>query len=370
MDPLQSEQPTQHSQTVIECQPSILINNNDIVTKTENNNDDQAEMRRRAPTRHSIKSLSGRKTLSKQASVNESKRKSNKSPTTPINTSNETKFHYVPSVSQIAPLPQNKSHGILPVLSLDGRDAPNPMQSDTSENDLTLNTTTTNNQSSSRQPHRICLDPTTRRQYSYSQSSVLSEGTKPVPGIYSTSLVNVDHKKVITMYHPLKRQINPNELTVDFQTSYNYRSRANSNIIERRFSNVEQPTQISKRVCNRQQRSQNSNPAAVSAYRRTLPSENSNDTTAQNPNDTNEAIDIVEPIIVNNTPGYAADQAQYRSCRRSSVQFLDKKLIQSFASPVTSTVTADDDSNAAASVSEAECEFELAYFLSIQFFFS
>ncbi|CAF4648099.1 unnamed protein product, partial [Rotaria sp. Silwood1] len=68
---------------------------------------------------------------------------------------------------------------------------------------------------------------------------------KPVPGIYSTSLVNVDHKKVITMYHPLKRQINPNELTVDFQTSYNYRSRANSNIIERRFSNVEQPTQIS-----------------------------------------------------------------------------------------------------------------------------
>ncbi|CAF4648087.1 unnamed protein product [Rotaria sp. Silwood1] len=104
----------------------------------------------------------------------------------------------------------------------------------------------------------------------------------------------------------------------------------------------------------RQQRSQNSNPAAVSAYRRTLPSENSNDTTAQNPNDTNEAIDIVEPIIVNNTPGYAADQAQYRSCRRSSVQFLDKKLIQSFASPVTSTVTADDDSNAAASVSEAE----------------
>ncbi|CAF3433150.1 unnamed protein product [Rotaria sp. Silwood1] len=86
-------------------------------------------------------------------SSSKSKRKSNKSPTTPINTSNETKhFPYVPSVSQIAPLPQNKSHGILPVLSLDGRDAPNSMQSDTSENDLTLNTTTTNNQSSSRQP--------------------------------------------------------------------------------------------------------------------------------------------------------------------------------------------------------------------------
>ncbi|CAF1131133.1 unnamed protein product [Rotaria sordida] len=81
-----------------------------------------------------------------------SKRKSNKNPPTPISTSNETKhFHYVPSVSQIAPLPQNKSHGILPVLSLDGRDAPILMQSETSETDLTSNTTTSNNENA-RQP--------------------------------------------------------------------------------------------------------------------------------------------------------------------------------------------------------------------------
>jgi len=79
-----------------------------------------------------------------------SKRKSSKNTTTAtpsptIPTSNDTKPLYnVPSVSQIAPLPQNKSHGILPVLSLDGRDAPNVMQSETSENDLTLNATSNN----------------------------------------------------------------------------------------------------------------------------------------------------------------------------------------------------------------------------------
>ncbi|CAF2735891.1 unnamed protein product [Rotaria sp. Silwood2] len=71
MNPSQSQQIEQHSQTAIECQPSISINNNDIGRKTENNNDDQANIRRRAPTRHSIKSLPGRKTLSRQASVNE-----------------------------------------------------------------------------------------------------------------------------------------------------------------------------------------------------------------------------------------------------------------------------------------------------------
>ena len=36
--------------------------------RTPNADDDQARIRRRAPTRHSIKSLSGRKTLSKQPS--------------------------------------------------------------------------------------------------------------------------------------------------------------------------------------------------------------------------------------------------------------------------------------------------------------
>jgi hypothetical protein len=71
---------------------------------------------------------------------------------------------------------------------------------------------------------------------------------KIVPGIYSTSLTNVDND-VTTIYHPLKKQINQHQLTVDSPTSYNYRSRANSNIIERRFSSVEQPTIIPEQFC-------------------------------------------------------------------------------------------------------------------------
>ncbi len=71
---------------------------------------------------------------------------------------------------------------------------------------------------------------------------------KIVPGIYSTSLTNVDND-VTTIYHPLKKQINQHQLIVDSPTSYNYRSRANSNIIERRFSSVEQPTIIPEQFC-------------------------------------------------------------------------------------------------------------------------
>lgn len=45
------------------------------------------------------------------------------SPTPAVQNSTDAKMLYnIPSVSQIAPLPQNKSHGILPVLSMDGRD--------------------------------------------------------------------------------------------------------------------------------------------------------------------------------------------------------------------------------------------------------
>ena len=80
------------------------------------------------------------------------KRKSNKNSPTPITTSTENKPLYnVPSVSQIAPLPQNKSHCTLPVLSLDGRDAPVIMQSDASEPD-SLEDSNTSINTNSRQP--------------------------------------------------------------------------------------------------------------------------------------------------------------------------------------------------------------------------
>ena len=43
----------------------------DLFVTDPTHNDHQAQIRRRAPTRHSIKSLTGRKTLSKQNSINE-----------------------------------------------------------------------------------------------------------------------------------------------------------------------------------------------------------------------------------------------------------------------------------------------------------
>lgn len=72
---------------------------------------------------------------------------------------------------------------------------------------------------------------------------------KIVPGIYSTSLISVDHNDATTIYHPLKKQINQHKLVANSPTSYNYRSRANSNIIERRFSNLEQPTITPEQLC-------------------------------------------------------------------------------------------------------------------------
>jgi len=74
---------------------------------------------------------------------NKTKRKLTKTPAIQINSPVETKIlHNIPSISQIAPLPENKSHGILPVLSLDGRDSPNLTQSDVQ---LSLNTEKTKN---------------------------------------------------------------------------------------------------------------------------------------------------------------------------------------------------------------------------------
>jgi len=71
------------------------------------------------------------------------KRKLTKIPAIQTNTSHETKVLYnVPSVSQIAPLPENKSHGILPVLSLDGRDSPDLLSFD---DDLSSKTDKTKN---------------------------------------------------------------------------------------------------------------------------------------------------------------------------------------------------------------------------------
>jgi hypothetical protein len=81
--------------------------------------------------------------------LSKNKRKLTKTPAIQINSSSETKIlHHIPSVSQIAPLPENRSHGILPILSLDGRDSPNFIQCD---DELSSNTEKANN-SNNHQP--------------------------------------------------------------------------------------------------------------------------------------------------------------------------------------------------------------------------
>ncbi len=62
---IDSEQPTPSS-------TNKKGDDDDTFTKNEND-DQQAHIRRRAPTRHSIKSLSGRKTLTRQTSSTEVK---------------------------------------------------------------------------------------------------------------------------------------------------------------------------------------------------------------------------------------------------------------------------------------------------------
>ncbi|CAF3839267.1 unnamed protein product [Adineta steineri] len=159
MNHLRLELVEQLPQTILERQSPVSTHDNDASATDATLNDQLAQLRRRAPTRHSIKSLTGRKALSKQNSTNEimfgfkrsnkTKRKLTKTPAIQTNASIESKILYnVPSVSQIAPLPENKSHGILPVLSLDGRDSSDIIQS----NDQLEVNTEKNDHSNGHQP--------------------------------------------------------------------------------------------------------------------------------------------------------------------------------------------------------------------------
>ena len=95
-------------------------------------------------------------------SSNKNKRKPARTSPTPIsNTQADPKLLYnIPSVSQIAPLPQNKSHGILPVLSMDGRDAPNPMQLEGSDHEQSPSDNSKDDADSTRQPvgYKVCQE--------------------------------------------------------------------------------------------------------------------------------------------------------------------------------------------------------------------
>ncbi len=69
MHRLQSNEMKQLSKMISERPTNDKGDDDDIFTKDEANDDQQAHIRRRAPTRHSIKSLSGRKTLTRQTST-------------------------------------------------------------------------------------------------------------------------------------------------------------------------------------------------------------------------------------------------------------------------------------------------------------
>jgi hypothetical protein len=76
MNRLRSALVEQLPQTVLERHTSVINNPNqenddDTFITSTTHNDHQANIRRRAPTRHSIKSLTGRKTLSAQNSTKE-----------------------------------------------------------------------------------------------------------------------------------------------------------------------------------------------------------------------------------------------------------------------------------------------------------
>lgn len=57
--------------TIVEESSISTSADGEVFAVDEKSSDDQVQIHRRVPTRHSIKSLTGRKTLNKQNSVNE-----------------------------------------------------------------------------------------------------------------------------------------------------------------------------------------------------------------------------------------------------------------------------------------------------------
>lgn len=79
-----------------------------------------------------------------------------------------------------------------------------------------------------------------------------------------------------------------------------------------------------------------------------------------NDDETNDQIDDFQSYMPGSTATFVAEQQQaYRARRRSSVQILDKKFIQSSSNHVSTSLTADSDSNTATNAFEDACELEL-----------
>jgi len=103
------------------------------------------------------------------------------------------------------------------------------------------------------------------------------------------------------------------------------------------------------------QHSRHPNSDSSENFRRAFSAEHHEDSN-RHLDETNEQCDIVEPFMPGNTAAYTTEQLPYRARRRSSVQILDKKFIQSFSNQTTSSLTNDNDFNAAGNTSEDLCE--------------
>lgn len=111
-------------------------------------------------------------------------------------------------------------------------------------------------------------------------------------------------------------------------------------------------------------RSRNPNSELTGEFRRTY-SDNHDDHAQRHPDDTNEHSDVVESFINSSSPEFVAEQQAYRARRRSSVQILDKKFIQSLSNQMGSSLTADSDSNTGANASEDVCELFSPFIFSM-----
>lgn len=72
--------------------------------------------------------------------------------------------------------------------------------------------------------------------------------------------------------------------------------------------------------------------------------------------DTHEHHDIVKPIRSSNAPDFGVEQQAYRARRRSSIQILDKKFIQSLSIP--SSPSDLESPLLARNISEDVCKFQ------------
>jgi hypothetical protein len=104
-------------------------------------------------------------------------------------------------------------------------------------------------------------------------------------------------------------------------------------------------------------RSRHANSESSEEFPQVFSPEDNDDHSNRHLDDIIEHRNIVQPFMVNNTPGYAVEPQTYRTHRRSSVPILEKKFLQSLSNQTTSSLSTGSDSNATTNISEDMCEF-------------